>query len=107
MPAILSQWATTPDEKAAWQDLDAAESELEQILFKSEGQIAKVAGWAYFIGEGARMLCAPLMSDGTRDLELSFHRSEYEGLSAQDMLEIAGNVRAWIKANHAAAPAEV
>lgn len=97
MPAIISQWATTPDEKAAWEELDAAESELEKRLFKSEGEIAKVGGWGYYIGRDGRMLCAPIMIDESLDLEMSFHRSEYEGLSSQDMRDIAGNVRAWLQ----------
>ncbi|WP_066709718.1 hypothetical protein [Curvibacter delicatus] len=97
MPATISQWATTPDEKAAWEELDAAESRLEQHLLKSDGQIAKVGGWGYYIGRDGRMLCAPLMVDESLDLETSFHRSEHEGLSAQDMRDIAGNVRAWLQ----------
>lgn len=103
MPTIIAQWATTPDEKAAWEELDAVESELEQHLLQSAGAIAKVGAWGYYIGRGGKMLCAPLMVDESLDLEMSFHRSEYEGVSAQDMRDIASNVRAWLQNIHAPA----
>ena len=105
MPAILSQWSTTADEKAAWQDLDAAESELESMLRRENGTIAKIGGWGYYLDDAGRMVCAPLMLDESLDVEMSFHRSEYEGLSEQDMREIARNVRAWIQSNSGKASA--
>ncbi len=105
MPATQCHLAQTPEEIAAWTALDAAETALEEALRRMPGVTPEISGCVYLLDEAQRLICAPAYMDGTFDREFAVHRSEYEGLGADDMARIASDIRAWL-AEHGAGAAQ-
>lgn len=96
MPASPCRTYTDPKAKAAWENLNRAEDQLESILSEME-TTAQVHGMGYFIAADRRLMCAPLKQDGSIETEQGMHRDDYEGLSEDEMMNIARGVRDWIQ----------
>ncbi len=95
MPASPCRTYSDPEGKAAWEALNAAETRLESLLREIGGTV-EIAGMGYFIDAAGDLMWGPLMQDGTIERESALHRNDYEGLSAQELLDVARSVSEWL-----------
>lgn len=107
MGSTLCHRCQYPEEKAAWDRLNAAETELEELMkLQPPLTVAKTPICTYFIHEGRLLVIggsakhpSDLFEDETlkTPVEDAFHRLDYEGLSADDQQEIAIEVERFLK----------
>lgn len=98
MTSIMMKGLSGPDELAAWQELEAAEASLEVELMRKPSAVAIIGGVAYYLDESHRMVMAPAFVNGTPDRFNARHRSEYEPMDVQTMLEMSAGIKEWLAA---------
>lgn len=94
---MMAAWSS-PEEQAAWAGLEAAEVLLETALLRRPSAVALIGGLAYYLDESHRLVMAPAFVDGTPDRFNARHRSEYEPMAAEDMVEMTAGIHEWLTA---------
>lgn len=96
MASTMMKALSSPEEQAAWAGLEAAEVLLETELLRRPSAVALIGGLAYYLDESHRLVMAPAFVDGTPDRFNARHRSEYEPMHAEDMVEMTAGIHEWL-----------
>lgn len=101
MPAELSCQSKNPDEQDAYSKVELAESALEGLMaVMPANTVADINGMSYFMRDGKLHVFSAGLANTANELAIGngvFHRTEYEGLDAEELSTIAYTVNQFLK----------